>query len=576
MRGPPRPAHIASDDPDEQEVARFAALLPDPKPEDALVERVWRRMQNRETRRPSWVFGYATAVTALIVLSLVGVAFWLRPHGVLVDADRRAEVLLSQGGVFLSVPGPRWTPARSGDVVASGAALRSDASGQSVVRVPGVAALLLGRSADLGFDSVEPRTELRLTRGEVTARVIKRPAEHPFSLRSGDFTITVVGTVFSVRNDEGVVEVRVTEGAVAVDGRGGHWRVDAGHRWSSAAPDQMPAGQVPADRAALLLAASAVPTSAELPGLFAALPPSEEAPRRAISSTGPNAGTRPETTSEASNASARLKPAVIPIGGGVVSQTVQPQSQSQETRRAVPESDEAEPLTARLDTAPAVAAPVVVAPEGSESPSPAAVTPAPAPTPVSPPTPARDDVAEALELERHGDLRGAEESLKRALASPDARHDLALYQLAVLRQRRANDPQGALDALNRYRDLYPRGSLRQEVDLSIVEVDHTLGRTEATLAESAAFLSRYPQSERADEVRLLRGDILRQRGDCAKAIVEYRAVSGGQALDDALYYWAYCQRQLGASTAASEALRRYLVRFPAGRHADAAREALEP
>jgi hypothetical protein len=52
-------------------------------------------------------------------------------------------------------------------------------------------------------------------------------------------------------------------------------------------------------------------------------------------------------------------------------------------------------------------------------------------------------------------------------------------------------------------------------------------------------------------------------------------VSGGPALDDALYYWAYCRRQLGDTAGAGKALHDYLNRFPAGRHVDAAREALE-
>jgi TolA-binding protein len=568
----PRPAQIASEDPDEQEVARYAALLPDPKPDDALVERVWRKMQYREPRRASWVVGYASAVTALIVLSVVGATLWFHPHGVRVEADRRAEVLLSEGGVFRSAPGLRWAPAQPGDAIGAGANLRSDSSGMSLLRVPAVAALLVGRSADLELSSVAPRTALLLQRGEVAARVIKRPADHPFSIRAGDFTVTVVGTIFSVRNDDGVVEVRVTEGTVGVDGRGGHWQVDAGHLWSSAVSAQALAGQVPPKQAMLLLAATSVPPSTELPGLFADLSRSQPPSLPAAPSAAPSLGPVPSDAEH-------LKPAVIPLGGGALPEWVRPgEPLPHERRRGAPESDEADPLVARLDNPPAAGAPAVVVPRRSEAPAelPAELQAPPpaAPVPVPAATPARDYLAEALELERHGELREAEERLNRALASPDARHDLALYQLALLRQRRLNDPQGALQALDRYRELYPRGSLRQEVDLSVVEVDHTLGRTEAALAESAAFLSRYPQSERTDEVRLLRGDILRQRGDCAKASAEYRAVGAGPALDDALYYWAYCQRQLGANDAATEALRRYLNRFPAGRHADAARTAL--
>jgi TolA-binding protein len=107
-----------------------------------------------------------------------------------------------------------------------------------------------------------------------------------------------------------------------------------------------------------------------------------------------------------------------------------------------------------------------------------------------------------------------------------------------------------------------------------VESHLALGQTEAALLESTSFLARYPQSERAEEMHFMHGDLLRQRGDCAGAVVEYRAVSGGPALDDALYYWAYCRRQMGDAASAARALRDYCRRFPEGKHIAAAREAL--
>jgi outer membrane protein assembly factor BamD (BamD/ComL family) len=206
-------------------------------------------------------------------------------------------------------------------------------------------------------------------------------------------------------------------------------------------------------------------------------------------------------------------------------------------------------------------------------------TPIPAPTsppilPATPPASVSDYYAEALDLARQGEHDKAAAMLETAISKPGGPHDLELYQLALLRQRHLNDPRGALDALLAYRKAYPRGSLLQEVDLSVVEVDRALGRTEAALAESARFLAQHPQSERADDVRVLRGDLLRQRGDCTGAVKEYRAVLGGPALDDALYEIAYCRRELGDNAGASAALRDYLARFPSGRHSSAAREAL--
>jgi len=55
--------------------------------------------------------------------------------------------------------------------------------------------------------------EVRLTRGEAHFEVAKDPAR-PFVVRSGDLTVTAIGTAFSVRADRGRVDVTVTEGVV--------------------------------------------------------------------------------------------------------------------------------------------------------------------------------------------------------------------------------------------------------------------------------------------------------------------------------------------------------------------------
>jgi hypothetical protein len=551
----PRPSRIGSSDPDEQELARVAALLPDPKPDDVLVERVWRKLRsaNSAERRPSVAWKWAVASAAAVLLIAGGSALWFG------RTSPQAEVMLAEGGVFAGARGASWVPARPGDPLRTGALLRSDASGRSVLRLPGVAALVLGTAADLTLEKLGRGTALRLDRGTVAARVTKRPRESPFSVRAGDFTVTVVGTIFSVTDNAGRVEVNVSEGVVEVAGRGDLWRVEAGHRWTSDSPGDQGEGSVPAASVALLLAAASTPPSPAVPELFQDLLRSEMQPRSPAPAAAPITTSAPPTVRiPTTNA---VEPA-SPHAHVRVHPTPQPAS-----------STDAEPpnLLARLDPPPAeppMAPPVVLAPEA------AAPADAPAPSVAPARAPERDYYAEALNLSRHGEHQKAAAVLEKALSASPGPHDLELYQLALLRQRHLNDPKGALDALLGYRKLYPRGSLRQEVDLSVVQVDRTLGRTEAALVESAHFLAQYPQSERADEVRVLRGDLLRQRGDCVAASSEYRAVTSGAALDDALYYAAYCRRELGESEKASAALRDYLVRFPSGRHADAAREAL--
>jgi ferric-dicitrate binding protein FerR (iron transport regulator)/tetratricopeptide (TPR) repeat protein len=543
----PRRSRITSSSPDERELASLAARLPDAAPDDVMVERIWRRLEDPEfgKRIEPWPLalwrGVALSTIALAVIASASV-FWLR------SKSPRAEVLLAQGGVFQSAKGADWVPARSGDPLSGGTSLRSDTSGQSVVRLPGVAALLLGTQADLTLEQLDGSTVLVLQRGDLTARVTRRPRDRAFSVRAGDFVVTVVGTLFSVTKADGIVSVTVTEGVVEVSGRGNRWWLEAGQRWSSDSPEARAAEALPPIQSALLLAALGTPPSPEVPELFRALVRSERATEESAT---------PQPTIRAADSvpeSSAHPPEIV---------TQAPRPQRERTANRGSRSPTSALRLARIDPAPQ-----------SVSVVPMVLAPGPPPAPSAASVPVRDDYAEALLLSRQGEHAKAAALLEKALATEGGPHDLELYHLALLRQRHLNDAQGALDALMGYRRQYPNGTLRQEVDLSIIEVDRTLGRTEAALSESARFLAAHPQSERADEMRVLRGDLLRQRGDCAGASVEYRSVTARTALDDALYYWAYCQRRLGDSASAAAALRDYLARFPAGHHTEAARSAL--
>jgi ferric-dicitrate binding protein FerR (iron transport regulator)/TolA-binding protein len=517
--------------PEERDFVRLAARLPDATPDDLSLERVWRRLQMPDPGPARlWNWKVWTSAVALS-LAVLGSAAWR-----LAAAQAPpAELLLSEGGVFLLARGGSWVPARGGDSLRAGTLLRSDTAGRMVVREPGVAALLLGGASDLAVERFGRSTVLRLVGGSVTLRVTKRPREHPFVVNVGEFAVTVVGTTFAVaREPSGDVDVSVSEGVVEVAGWGQHWRVEAGHRWSSKNPGEQGAASIPEPRRAMLAAALVEPPSRELPALLEAMTTAELA-----SSMPPDTGGR--------------ESAVLQAPPNVVSPERAMGSAGRVDRATVNRLPSA---LVRVDPTP-----------------PPAILP-PAPAPVAPPAPTRDLYAEALNLARHGEQRKAAAILEQALAASEGPRDRELYQLALLRLRHLDDPQGALSALRRYRIQFPNGALRQEVDLSLVQVQVALGHADDALAESARFLSAYPQSERTDEMHALRGDLSRDHGDFAAAAREYQSVGGGPALDDALYYLAYCRRQLGDQSAAARALRDYVGRLPNGRHIDSARELL--
>jgi ferric-dicitrate binding protein FerR (iron transport regulator)/TolA-binding protein len=226
----------------------------------------------------------------------------------------------------------------------------------------------------------------------------------------------------------------------------------------------------------------------------------------------------------------------------------------------------AEPeLLARLDkpVPPEPAAPV--APEVTATPT------APSPPVVMAP----DPYSQAVTLSRSGQYDAAAQTLEAIAGSHGQHADLALYDLARLRQRHLGDPVGALAALVRYEKEYPHGSLTQEVELSAIELD--LGRSDfpAALVQMNRFLDEHPDSERAPEVHLLRGNVLRGRGDCQGALREYRRARGDGVEDDAIYFTAFCQQKLGRQDDAAESLHDYLRLLPNGHHVVEVRAALQ-
>ena len=94
--------------------------------------------------------------------------------------------------------------------------------------------------------------------------------------------------------------------------------------------------------------------------------------------------------------------------------------------------------------------------------------------------------------------------------------------------------------------------------------------------EADSFLRRWPDSERRDEVRLLRANVHREWGDCSGALADYEALAqGGPFADDALWFAAICDKRDGEARW-RDRLRQYQQRFPDGRHKqDADRAAKE-
>jgi hypothetical protein len=182
---------------------------------------------------------------------------------------------------------------------------------------------------------------------------------------------------------------------------------------------------------------------------------------------------------------------------------------------------------------------------------------------------------DCLRLAREGQSRAAEACFVERAQGAGLAAEMALHELARLRRDVLADPNGALRALADYRTRFPTGSLRRELDVSQLELLLQLGRSDDALKQSDELLSSSSSGERASELRLLRGHILRKQSRFAEAIREYEfAERGGARAADAPYFRAICLESLGKLADAAAAFAKYLEQ-PHRPYAEDAKRRLE-
>ena len=459
--------------------------------------------------------------------------------------------------------------------------------------------------------------DIGLVRGEIALDVDPRAPDQPLVVTARGYQVRVVGTIFSVRAPAagGPVEVSVTEGLVHVRGPATDRHLRPGDRWSSA-PVAATETAAAARAGAGAAEATATPASAEAPARRStarapALRPAGSRHRgpgkpggrgrvasaRATSAPGelPAAIAGSADPSAATTGPADLSvPAPAPAGatGATAAPMASPSapSPSAGTSSAAPSvlPSGASPSAAPIASSSAAIVPGTGPASGSSAAvAPAGVAPAPpstpllAPSPPSPPPPsegegeqARYQAAQALAA--GGRYEEAAEALGRLAAGGGNRAELALFDRGKLLLRHLRAPEQAAEVFADHRRRFPRGSLRPDVDLSLVEALLAGGQLERAAQQIEHFLAAHPDSERRDEVRLMRAHLARERGDWRRARDDYDRLSTarGPTAEEALYFAAYCRRRLGDMAGARQTLERYLAGFPQGRYARAAREAL--
>jgi hypothetical protein len=189
-------------------------------------------------------------------------------------------------------------------------------------------------------------------------------------------------------------------------------------------------------------------------------------------------------------------------------------------------------------------------------------------------TRANDNRIDCLDLARKGDSKAAERCFSERASGTGLSAEMALYEMARLRRDVLRDANGALSALDDYRQRFPQGSLRHEVSITRVELLSDVGKSREALNESETLLASASGQERAAELHLLRGNIFRHDlSDFKSATAEYAKAEalGGALAAEANRLQGASLESLGDADGAIAAYRRYLARGDASRKADVTR-----
>ncbi len=179
---------------------------------------------------------------------------------------------------------------------------------------------------------------------------------------------------------------------------------------------------------------------------------------------------------------------------------------------------------------------------------------------------------------RNGEPQAAQDCYVAAAKGHGLSAEMALYEVARLRRDVLKDPLGALSALDEYEARFQSGTLAPEVRVARVQLLSRLGRSDEALEASEVLLATTAGHSRAAELRLLRGNLLRDhKNDCAAAITEYRvaAADSGARGEQALFATAGGLERLGRAADAAEAYRQYLQRSNPTQAEQARRRLLE-
>lgn len=191
----------------------------------------WRASTGYTTSAPRRLRPYAVA--ASILIATVASAWAVREAFFAVPAGSRAAVQSVSGGLQRVAPeaAVRLAP---GAEIGEGEPVRTTGASRAVLRLSDGSLVEMGERAELTVTARGRDMTIRLARGQIIVQAAKRRTGH-LRVASGDCTVSVTGTVFSVNNGLKGSRVSVFEGSVRVAGIGEEQVLAPGDQWATSA-----------------------------------------------------------------------------------------------------------------------------------------------------------------------------------------------------------------------------------------------------------------------------------------------------------------------------------------------------
>jgi ferric-dicitrate binding protein FerR (iron transport regulator) len=191
----------------------------------------WRARAADTAPAPRRLMPYAVA--ASILIATMASAWAVREAFFAVPAGSRAAVQSVSGGLqrVAAEAAVRLAP---GTEIGEGEPVRTGGGSRAVLRLSDGSLVEMGERAELTVTARGHDTTIHLARGQIIVQAAKRRTGH-LRVASGDCTVSVTGTVFSVNNGLKGSRVSVFEGSVRVAGIGEEQVLAPGDQWATSA-----------------------------------------------------------------------------------------------------------------------------------------------------------------------------------------------------------------------------------------------------------------------------------------------------------------------------------------------------